>query len=200
MHHEQRERQTGGHQELDVGGMREEERAEGEQHGRCGRGPAVARQAPREQPHRDDRGRKSEQDDDVVRGLRIAREPPGGKADRPRRRGWPRRTPACCWCGWKMFASKRSAGSVSSACATQATFQTDTRASPLLAVRPSRFRPVTSGQVMTTEAAMRERAQDDGPPRACADGVVCDAPCRMPLIQPQKTGEATPHRAPRNPP
>ena len=36
----------------------------------------------------------------------------------------------------------------------------------------------------------RERAQDDGPPRACADGVVGDAPCRMPLIQPQKTAEA----------
>ncbi len=57
-------------------------------------------------------------------------------------------------CGWKMFASKRSPGSVRSACATQATFQTDTRASPLLAVRPSRFRPVTSGHVMITEAAI----------------------------------------------
>ena len=58
-----------------------------------------------------------------------------------------------------MLASKTSAGSVRSACATQATFHTDTRASPLLAVRPSRFSPVISGQVITTAAALAMTAR-----------------------------------------
>ena len=139
--------------------------------GRCGRGPGVTRQAPREQPHSDDRGRKSEQDDDVVRGLRIAREPPGGEADHPR--------------GEVGFGERQRV----------AVRMEDVRVEEVARIGEERVRdpghvpdryPGIAAVGRAPEPVQarherprhdygggdRERAQDDGPPRARADGVV----------------------------
>ena len=129
----------------------------------------------------------AEQHDDVVGGLGVARQPPDGQRRRRRRRGWLRRTPSVFLCGWKMLASKRSAGSVSERVRDPGDVpDRDARiaavggAAEMIQARCQRPRHQTAA-TRRRATTSSERAGARG-----ADGVAADAPCRMPVIQPQK--------------